>query len=214
VPAIVQAWLPGEEGGEGIADVLLGDHNPSGRLPVSVAKNVGQLPVYYSRKPNSRNENHVYTDEGPALSVRSRAELHRLRVRPGLPLETEVGPADTVTASVTVENTGGVAGHEVVQLYTHQDNPSLARPVQELRGFERVHLEPGESATVNVTLSTAQLAFHDTDMDLVVEPDTYEVRVGRSAADIESTATFDVVGERYEVPTAGRAYFSESGVEE
>jgi len=194
--------------------VLLGDHNPSGRLPVSVAKNVGQLPVYYSRKPNSRNENHVYTDEDPLYPFGhglSYTDFEYGQVSLSRPRS---GPADTVTASVTVENTGGVAGHEVVQLYTHQDNPSLARPVQELRGFERVHLEPGESATVNVTLSTAQLAFHDTDMDLVVEPDTYEVRVGRSAADIESTATFDVVGERYEVPTAGRAYFSESGVEE
>ncbi|SFR98302.1 beta-glucosidase [Halomicrobium zhouii] len=214
VPAILQAWLPGEEGGHGIADVLLGDHNPSGRLPLSVPKNVGQLPVYYSRKPNSRNENHVYTDEDPLYPFGHGLSYTEFEYGEVSLSETEVGPADTVTASVTVENTGDVAGHEVVQLYTHQDNPSLARPVQELRGFERVHLEPGESATVTVTLSTAQLAFHDTDMDLVVEPDTYEVRVGSSAADIESTATFDVVGERYEVPSSGRAYFSDSSVEE
>ncbi len=214
VPAVLQAWLPGEEGGEGVADVLLGDHNPSGRLPLSVAKNVGQLPVYYSRKPNSRNENHVYTDEDPLYPFGHGLSYTEFEYSDVELSDEEVGPADTVTASVTIENAGDAAGHEVVQFYTHQRTPSQARPVQELKGFERVYLEPGESATVSVELATTQLAFHDTDMDLVVEPDEYEVRVGHSAADVRTTGTFEVVGERHEVPISGRRYFSESSVEQ
>ncbi len=214
VPAVVHAWLPGEEGGHGIADVLFGDHSPSGRLPVSVAKNVGQLPVYYGRKPNSRTERHVYADSEPLYPFGYGLSYTDFEYGELSLSDDEVHPAGTVTATVTVENTGSVAGHEVVQCYAHQAWPSQARPVQELVGFERVHLEPGESATVHFEIATGQLAFHDTDMNLVVEPDEYELRIGRSAATIETSDSFEVIGERYEVPRTGRVYFAETRVED
>jgi len=214
VPAVLHAWLPGEEGGAGIADVVFGDHSPSGRLPLSVPKNVGQLPVYYGRKPNSRNERHVYADSDPLYPFGYGLSYTDFEYGELSLSDEEVNPAGTVTASVTVENTGETAGHEVVQCYAHQAWPSQARPVQELVGFERVHLEPGESATVHFDVATAQLAFHDTDMDLVVEPDEYELRIGRSAADIETADSFEVVGDRREVPRSGRVYFGETHVED
>ena len=213
VPAVVHAWLPGEEGGHGVADVLFGDHSPSGRLPVSVAKNVGQLPVYYGRKSNSRNERHVYADSDPLYPFGYGLSYTEFDYGDLTLSADEVHPAGTIGASVTVENTGDRAGHEVVQCYAHQAWPSQARPVQELVGFERVYLEPGASATVHFEVATAQLAFHDTDMNLVVEPDEYELRIGSSAADIETSDSFEVVGQHHEVPRSGRVYFAETRVE-
>ena len=125
-----------------------------------------------------------------------------------------VDPAGTIEASVTVENIGDRAGHEVIQCYVHQAWPSQARPVEELVGFQRVFLEPGESTTVHFEVATVQLAFHDDDMDLVVEPDEYELRIGSSAATIETSDTFEIVGQRYEVPRSGRIYAAETRVED
>jgi len=213
VPAVLHAWLPGEEGGNGIADVLLGEHSPSGRLPISIPKDVGQLPVYYARRPNSRNERHVYVDEDPLYPFGHGLSYTDFEYSDVSLASEEIATTGTVEASVTVENTGDVAGHEVVQVYSHQRWPSQARPVQELRAFERVHLEPGESATISFEISATQLAFHDRDMNLVVEPGEYELRVGSSAADIESTADFEIVGEPRELARSARAYFSETEVE-
>ena len=214
VSGILHAWLPGEEGGHGIADVIFGDHNPSGRLPVSVPKSVGQLPVYYGRKPNSRNERHVYADSDPLYSFGYGLSYTDFEYEPVTLSAETVDPAGTIEASVTVENIGDRAGHEVIQCYVHQAWPSQARPVQELVGFQRVFLEPGESTTVHFEVATAQLAFHDDDMDLVVEPDEYELRIGSSAATIETSDTFEIVGQRYEVPRSGRIYAAETRVED
>ncbi|WP_101295963.1 glycoside hydrolase family 3 N-terminal domain-containing protein [Halegenticoccus soli] len=213
VPALAHAWLPGEEGGNGIADVLYGDHNPSGRLPVSLPKNVGQLPVHYSRKPNTMNETHVYTDSDPLYPFGHGESYTTFEYRDLALADDEIGPGDTVEASVTVENVDDVAGHEVVQVYGHDHNPLFVRPVQELVAFERVFLEPGESAAVHVSVGASQLAVRDRDLNLTVHPGTYELRVGRSASDIRASETFDVVGERKRVPRSSRRYFSETRVE-
>jgi len=213
VPAVAHAWLPGEEGGSAIADVLLGEHNPSGRLPVSVAKNVGQLPVHYSRRPNTASETHVYTDADPLYPFGFGLSYTEFAYG-DLELDAEeVAPAGTVEATVTVENTGERAGHEVAQLYVHDRYPELARPVQELVGFQRVELDAGASAEITFEVPVAKLASHDTDMDLVVDPGEFEFRVGPAADDIADTAELDVVGERREVPLTGRAYTVETGVE-
>ncbi|MFB6152539.1 MAG: glycoside hydrolase family 3 N-terminal domain-containing protein, partial [Haloarculaceae archaeon] len=213
VPAVVHAWLPGEEGGNGIADVLLADHSPSGRLPISVPKSVGQLPVYYSRKPNSREERHVYVDGDPLYPFGHGLSYTDFEYRDLELDDDEVPPAGAVAGEVTVENAGDVAGHEVVQFYAHQRYPGQARPVQELVGFQRVFLEPGESTTVSVEVPTAKLAYHDADMDLVVEPGAYELRAGHSAADVRSTAAFEVDGDRREVPRSDRCYVAEATVD-
>ncbi|WP_228546134.1 glycoside hydrolase family 3 N-terminal domain-containing protein [Halegenticoccus tardaugens] len=213
VPAVVHAWLPGEEGGHGIADVLFGDHDPGGRLPISIPKSVGQLPVYYSRRPNSRNERHVYTDSDPLYPFGHGCSYAEFAYEDLELSDREIGPAGTITAAITVENTGERAGYEVVQLYVSEREPSLVRPVQELKGFRRVHLDAGEVVRVSFDLSASMLASHDLDMTLAVEPGPFEVRIGRSAAAVEATETFDVVGDRYEVPRGGREYATETSVE-
>ncbi len=209
--AVVHAWLPGEEGGHGIADVLLGEHNPGGHLPISVPESVGQLPVNYDRKPNSAGEDHVYVDSEPLYPFGG-GEHYTSFAYDGFAVDDELAPGGTLDATVTVENTGDRAGHEVVQFYARAETASVARPVQELVAFQRLHLEPGERATVTVTVDADQLAYHDRNGDLVVEPGDYEFRVGKSAADVVDRDTTTVTGRR-EVPLSGRTYFAERDVE-
>jgi beta-glucosidase len=212
VPAILQAWLPGEEGGYGIADVLFGDYNPGGRLPVSLPRSVGQLPVHYNRRPNSANNDHVYTDSSPLYPFGhglSYAEF----AYDDLSLSTdEINPAGSLTASVTVTNTADRSGRDVVQLYVRPESPDLIRPVQELKGFAQVHLEPGESKRVSFELSASLLAFHDQDMNLTVEDGSYELRIGRSSTDIAAAEPFDIINSK-RVQTTGRTYFAETDIE-
>ncbi|WP_435180558.1 glycoside hydrolase family 3 N-terminal domain-containing protein [Halorussus sp. AFM4] len=213
VPAVVQAWLPGERGGEGVASVLFGEHNPGGHLPVSIPRSVGQLPVHYSRKPNTANEEYVYAESAPLYPFGHGLSYTEFEYG-DLSLSTdELEPAGSVTAAVTVRNAGDRAGRDVVQLYASAENPSQARPVQELVGFERVHLEAGEEKRVRFEVDASQLAFHDRDMDLAVEAGPYEFRVGESASDIADAASFEVTATK-EVPANGRTYFTETSVED
>ncbi|WP_435361789.1 glycoside hydrolase family 3 N-terminal domain-containing protein [Haloarchaeobius sp. DFWS5] len=212
-PAIVQAWLPGEEGGTAIADVLFGDYNPSGHLPVSFARSVGQLPVHYNRRPNTASKEHVYTESTPLYPF-GHGLSYTDYEHSGMTVSSEtLEPAGSVTASVTVTNTGKRAGSDVVQLYVHAESPDQARPVQELIGFERVSLGPGESAQVSFEVDATQLAYHDQSMTLTVHEGPYELRVGHSSADITETATVDVADSKA-VPRTGRTYFAETSVEQ
>ncbi|MFB6202185.1 MAG: glycoside hydrolase family 3 C-terminal domain-containing protein, partial [Halorhabdus sp.] len=210
-PALLHAWLPGEEGGTAIADVLFGEYNPSGHLPVSIPKSVGQQPVYYSRKPNSANEEHVYVDSEPLYPFGYGLSYTDFEYG-DLELDTEtVAPMGSLSASVTVTNTGEVAGHDIVQLYQHAENPSQARPVQELLGFSRIHLKPGESKRVTFDVDATQLAYHDLDMNLAVEEGPYELRIGTAASDIVSRATVEVT-ETKVVPHSARSYLTPTDV--
>ncbi len=213
VPAILSAWLPGDGGGPAIADVLFGDYNPGGRLPVSLPKSVGQLPVYYNRKANTANKDYVYTDSDPVYPFGHGLSYTDIEYGDLSLSADSVAPLEPVTASVAVTNTGDRAGTEVVQLYTRAANPSQARPVQELTGFRRVELEPGETKRVTFELSPTQLAFHDESMTLTVEEGPYEVRIGRSAADIVATADLEINASKA-VPKTARTYFAESSVED
>ncbi|MFW6382433.1 MAG: glycoside hydrolase family 3 N-terminal domain-containing protein [Haloferacaceae archaeon] len=211
VPAVVQAWLPGEHGGEGVASVLFGEHNPGGHLPVSIPRSVGQLPVHYSRKPNTANEEHVYTGTDPLFPFGHGLSYTDFEYGDLSLSTTDLPPAGTITAEVTVANVGDAAGDDVVQLYASAENPDQARPVQELVGFERVSLGAGESARVAFEVDASQLAYHDRDMNLAVEAGPYELRVGHSAAMIADAASFEVT-ETKEVPENGRTYFTETRV--
>ncbi len=211
VPAVFQAWLPGEQGGEGVASVLFGEHNPSGHLPVSIPRTVGQLPIHYSRKPNTATEEYVYTGSDP-LYVFGHGLSYTDFEYGDLSLSTdELPPTGTVTAEITVANTGDRSGHDVVQLYASAQNPDQARPVQELVGFERVHIDAGEAKRVRFEVDASQLAYHDRNLDLAVEAGPYEFRVGHSAADIVTSASFEVT-ETKPVPLPERTYFTKTGV--
>ena len=211
VPAVLHAWLPGEEGGDGIADVLFGDHNPSGRLPISIPKTVGQLPVYYNRKPNTANKEYVYTDSDPLFAFGHGLSYTDFEYDDLSLSSASIAPSETISASVTVTNAGDRAGHDVVQLYARPASPSQARPVQELKGFRRVHLDPGESARVTFALAANQLAFHDANMDLTVESGTYEIRIGRSSTDLIASDEFEIADSEA-VPPEERAYLTETHV--
>jgi beta-glucosidase len=189
--------------------VLFGDHNPSGRLPVSLPRTAGQLPVNYNRNPNDVRNDYVYTP-GDALFPFGHGESYTDFAYSDLELSADaVEPDGSVTASVTVENVGDRAGHEVVQFYTHDRHPPLARPVQQLRGFERVFLEAGERVRVEIELGATQLAYLDERERLAVHPGEYELRVGHSAGDVRGSDRFEITGEKRLLETGERRLFSD-----
>ncbi len=174
VPALLEAWLPGDEGAQAIADVLFGDVNPGGKLPVTVVRSAGQTPLFYNHRPSGARSflYGPYVDEsnqplfpfGFGLSYTS-FKIGNLHVTPD-----SVDPSGELTVSVDVTNTGEMAGDEVVQIYTRTDGASVTRPVKELRAFKRVELAPGETKTVVFTVPVAQMNYYNLDMRRVVEP--------------------------------------------
>jgi beta-glucosidase len=193
IPAIVEAWEPGERGGDAVADVLFGDYNPSGRLAITIPRSSGQLPDYYNYKPSKQywiqrawSHDGGYADMpgtplypfGYGLSYTSFTYSH-LRISP-----SQISPAGSAEVSLDVTNTGKRAGVETVQMYLHERYTPVAIPVKNLRGFQRVALSPGETKTVTMKLTPDDLTLLDRDMHWKVVPGTFDVMIGRSSADI------------------------------
>ena len=184
VGAVVQVWYPGEEGGSAVADVLFGDYNPAGRLPITFPMSEGQLPLSYNHKPTGRGDDYLDLTGMPlfpfgfGLSYTT-FEYSNLRISPD-----EMPASGAATVRCTVRNTGPVIGDEVVQLYVRDVLGSVARPVMELKGFERLRLKPGESREVSFTLGPRHLRMLDADRRWVVEPGVFRVMVGASSKDI------------------------------
>lgn len=200
VPAVLEAWLPGEEGGNAVADVLFGDIPPGGKLPISLPRSVGQVPVYYRHKPSGGRSQVMgdYADLSakPLFPFGHGLSYTRFEYT-NLELSAAHVPADgAIEVRAEVTNTGSRAGEEVVQLYLHDVVASATRPVKELKGFRRLALEPGETRQVTFHLDLGQLAFYDRDMEFVVEPGQVEVLVGGSSEDIRLTGSFEITGER------------------
>jgi beta-glucosidase len=186
IPSILETWFSGEKGGLAVADVLLGNTNPSGKLPMSFPRSVGQIPIYYNHKPTSR---HNYVDEqstplypfGYGLSY-TKFDYSGLRVSPSaIPVN---GKAEI---SVSVKNTGSVEGTEIVQLYIRDMVSSVTTPGLALKGFGRVSVKPGESQTLHFTVGAEHLALWNREMKHVVEPGEFKIMVGASSADIRLT---------------------------
>ena len=199
VPAIVEAWLPGERGGQAVAEVLFGEVNPSGHLPVTVPRHAGQLPVYYNANKSKsywveQGWGRAYVDMQPTplypfghgLSY-TRFEYANLKFS-----APEIGLAGNVEVQVDIKNVGDRAGTEVVQLYIEDVVSSVATPVKELRGFAKVALQPGETKTCRFALGPDDLALYDRDLRRVVEPGQFRVMIGASATDIRLTGDFGV----------------------
>jgi beta-glucosidase len=180
VPAILEVWYQGQEGGTAIAEALFGDVNPGGKMPISTPRTVGQLPVYYNRKPTSFR-NYLFETRAPLYPFGFGLSYTTFALSDLKLAESTIGPAGRTTASVTVTNTGTRAGDEVVQLYVHDVIASVTRPVKQLRGFQRVSLKPGESKVVTLPIGPEALWLIDQNMQRVVEPGDFEILVGTSS---------------------------------
>ncbi|HTW48843.1 MAG TPA: CIA30 family protein, partial [Acidobacteriaceae bacterium] len=185
VPAILEGFYLGEEGGTAAARVLFGDVDPGGKLPITFPHSVGDLPDFYNHKP-SDNRSYAFSTRQPlypfgfGLSYTT-FKFENLRVEP-----EHIQTGGTATVSVDVTNTGTRAGDEVPQLYVHEEVTSLTRPVIELRGFQRITLQPGEKRTVTFTVGPEDFAFYNVDMHKVVEPGVVDIMVGPSSADTKT----------------------------
>ena len=190
VPALLQAWYPGQEGGRAIADVLFGDYNPAGRLPITWPHHEGQLPLYYNPKPSGRVYDYVSMTGAPLFPFGHGLSYTRFEYAG---LDVRVSEDERrVEVRVRVRNAGDREGEEVVQLYLRDPVSSVARPLMELRGFKRVALKPGEEAEVTFTLTPDDLAMLDASMRRVVEPGEFVVMVGASSSDIRLTKSFRI----------------------
>jgi len=199
VPAIIEAWNPGEKGGEAIADILFGDYNPSGKLTVTFPRHAGQLPVYYNHKPSKTYwlengwgnsyadmENAPLFEFGFGLSYTC-FEYENLVISPA-----SGEPFGHYSVTLEVRNSGDIAGAEVVQLYIRDNKSTVVRPVKELKGFAKIELDPGQSVNVKFELGFNELKSLDRNMNWVVEPGTFTIMVGSSSDDIRLKGEIEV----------------------
>jgi beta-glucosidase len=196
VPALVEAWEPGERGGEAVAGVLFGDYNPTGRLAITIPRHSGQLPAYYNYKPSkAARMRQGYVDMpatplypfGYGLSY-TRFEYGHLRVEPA-----EIHPGGEARVTLDVKNIGNRAGVDTVQLYLHEKYTPVSTPVQQLRGFERVALNQGETKTVTFKLVPEDLQLLDIDMRWRVVPGDFEIMAGPSSAETSLQGILKVI---------------------
>lgn len=188
VPAILETWCPGEEGGNAVAGVLFGNYNPAGKLPITIPRSTAQLPIWYSRIPtvHSWNMYEPLFPFGHGLSY-TKFEYGNLSVNP-----ERIGPAGKAKISLEVKNIGNRKGDEIVQLYINDVMSSMITPIKELKGFKRITLEPGKKKKVNFTLTEKELSFINSYGQRVVESGTFEVMIGSSFEDIRLTGSFEV----------------------
>jgi beta-glucosidase len=186
VPAILEGWYLGQEGGTALADVLFGDYNPAGRLPITVPRSVGQLPDYYYQKPSAKRE-YLGTTTQPLFPFGWGLSYATFKYANVQTAPDAIGVLGHSTVSVAVTNTGSVRGEEVAQLYIRQEVSSVTRPVKELRGFRRITLDAGETRVVEFKLGPEELSYLNRDMRRVVEPGTFRIMVGGNSVDLIET---------------------------
>ena len=200
VPAIVDTWMSGEKGGTALAEILFGDTNPSGRLSVTVPRHAGQLPVYYNYKPSKKywvgqGWGRPYIDLNPkplyefgfGLSY-TEFEYSNLQIS-----SDKFKAGESITIQADIKNTGSLAGFEVVQLYLHDELATVSRPVEELKGFRKIWLEPNEQKTVSFQITPKELQMLDQDLKWVIEPGTFALMIGHSSGDIRLKGSFEVM---------------------
>jgi beta-glucosidase len=210
IPAIVEAWYPGQAGGEAIADVLFGDYNPAGRLPVTFYKSVEDLPPFEDYQMEGRTYRYFREEPlfafGHGLSYTT-FEFDNLHID-----QSGIKVGSQVAISVDVTNTGDRVGDEVVQLYVRHRDATVPRPVKELKGFKRITLQPGERKTVTFTLHTHQLGLYDEAMQFVLQPGTVEVMVGNASNHLPLTGVFEIAGQTTDI-SDDKVFFSDVNVE-
>ncbi len=200
IPAVVEAWYPGNQAGNAIAQVLFGEYNPSGKLTVTFPRSTGQIPIYYYQKSTGRpfNENDKYTSKyldspnTPLYPFGFGLSYSSFRYSDIKVSKNKIKKADSTTVSVNVTNTGRFPGEEVVQLYIRDEFASITRPIKELKGFQKIKLVPGETKNVKFDITPAMLSFPDKDFKPVVEPGKFTLMVGGSSDELISSS-FDII---------------------
>lgn len=183
--ALLEGWYLGEQGGTAVADILFGDVNPGGKLPVTIPRSVGQLPMYYNYKPSARR-GYLFGTVEPLFPFGWGLSYTSFRLSEPRLSATTIGVDDSVDVEVVVENTGERRGDETLQLYIRDEVSSVTRPVKELRGFQRVTLEAGEQRTVTFTLGPESFRMWNASMQRVVEPGQFRIMTGANSVDLQS----------------------------
>ncbi len=210
-PAIIEGWYLGQETGTAVARVLFGEVNPSGKLPVSFARSVGQLPVYYNYKPSAKR-GYAFSETSPLYPFGYGLSYTQFSYKDLQVSKSNIKANETVDVSLVVTNSGKHAGDEVVQLYINDPVASVTQPVKVLRGFKRVSLAAGESKRVTFTLSANQFAFYNRAMKYVLEPGKISLMLGSSSADIRLESSLQVVGEAVDV-SKHKVYLTQASVQ-
>jgi beta-glucosidase len=184
VPVIFECWYLGQETGRAVADVLFGDHNPGGKLPISIPRSAGHLPVFYNYKPSARR-GYLFDDVTPLYAFGYGLSYTTFSVANVRLAKKRIGREAITRVSADVTNTGSRRGTEVVQMYIRDLVSSVTRPIKELKGFRKISLEPGETQTVEFEITPESLAFYDVNMKYTVEPGDFEIMVGTSSRDAD-----------------------------
>jgi beta-glucosidase len=183
VPAILEAWEPGMEGGKAVADILFGDTNPSGKLPISIPRSVGQLPVWYNHQPSAEGD-YRFMSSRPLYSFGYGLSYTQFEYN-NLKIPEKIAPGEAIDVSVEIRNAGSRSGDEVAMLFIHDLVSSIVAPVKELKAFTRITLKAGETQTVHFRLAFDELALYDRSMKKVVEPGKFAVMVGNLSKEFE-----------------------------
>ncbi|HEY2720380.1 MAG TPA: glycoside hydrolase family 3 N-terminal domain-containing protein [Chitinophagaceae bacterium] len=186
VPAVMQCWYLGQEGGYAVVDALFGDVNPGGKLPISFPRSAGNIPVYYNYKPSARRGYNLGFDVSPLYAFGHGLSYTTFAYSDVKLSSSTIKSTGSVVLSVSVKNTGSRRGSEVVQMYIRDDYSSVTRPVKELKGFKKIWLDPGQSETVNFTITPGQLSFYNKDMEWTLEPGDFTIMVGTASDETQS----------------------------
>jgi len=184
VPVIFECWYLGQETGHAIADVLFGDFNPGGKLPITLPRSAGHLPAFYNYKPSARR-GYLFDDVSPLYPFGFGLSYTAFTVKKLRLARKNIRPTESTQVLVDVTNSGKRAGTEVVQMYIRDRVSSVTRPVKELKGFQKIWLRPGETRTVALDITPESLAFYDIHMNYVVEPGEFDIMVGSSSSDAD-----------------------------
>ena len=182
VPVIFECWYLGQEAGRAVADVLFGDHNPGGKLPITIPRSAGHLPAFYNYKPSARR-GYLFDEVSPLYAFGYGLSYTTFALRNARLEKKKIKSKESTRMLVDVANTGARGGTEVVQMYIRDLVSSVTRPVKELKGFQKVWLEPGETKTVALEITPESLAFYDINMKYRVEPGEFEIMIGNSSRD-------------------------------
>jgi len=187
--AIIEGWYMGQETGKAAADIIFGDVNPSGKLTITFPKSAGQLPMYYNHKPSAQFADYISQDINPLYHFGFGLSYTDFRYGSPRLAHSSIGRNESTTVTVEVTNTGKTAGEEIVQMYIRDKVSSVTRPVKELRGFKRIKLNAGETKMVTFGIDPEKLAFHNIEMNYVVEPGIFEIMTGSSSRDTDLQLT-------------------------